>query len=270
MLKTIEKRTSIRSYQAKSLSNADQNLLKEIINRVEIKKGPFNHQARFFYVNNTNKNKQTIGTYGFVKNPPAFIGGITKNTSKAMVDFGFLFEEIILHLTKQDIGTVWLGGTFHRKDFSLQVYEDEMIAAISPVGYPAVPSLREKAIRKITKADKRLDFETLFFSGKELAAIKDSNPYYKYFQAVQYAPSASNKQPWRIVLIDNTFHLYLKRTKGYRGKLQMDIQSIDIGIALFHLYITLKEDGYNLEFIHQSPLKLDLSEYIISLKASKS
>lgn len=270
MIEAIKKRTSIRSYEKKPLSDNDKSKVKEILNAVEKKKGPFDNQVKFFFVDNKIKDGGKIGTYGFVKNPPAFIGGVVKNTKESMIDFGFLFEEVILKLTENDLGTVWLGGTYSRDDFDIETNEDEIIAAVSPVGYSANKSIREKIIRGFAKADKRKPFDELFFLGKELSSINESHQYYKYLKAVQVGPSASNKQPWRIVLIDDTFHLYLNRTKGYGDKLKMDIQAIDMGIALSHLYLALKEDGYTPIFIIKKPIELDDSEYIISIQIKKS
>lgn len=270
MRKAIEKRVSVRSYEKKALTDSDQIKIKAILETAEKKKGPYNNQVRFFFVKNINENGSKIGTYGFVKNPPAFIGGVVKNDLKGMVDFGFLFEEVILRLTELNLGTVWLGGTFNRKDFDFEVGEKEIIAAISPVGYVTNKSINEKMIRSFVRADKRKPFDELFFLGYDLQQVNKNHKFHKYLEAVQAGPSASNKQPWRVVLIDDTFNFYLERTKGYGNVLKLDIQAIDIGIALSHLYLTLKEDNYSLVFIEEKPLDLEDSEYIISIKISKA
>jgi len=269
MQKIIEKRVSVRSYQKIPLTDFDQKKVKETLESVEKKSGPFHNKVRFFYSKNEVKDGGKIGTYGFVKNPPAFIGGVVKNTLSGMVDFGFLFEEVILRLTELHLGTVWLGGTFNRKDFDVEVNEGEIIAAVSPVGYEAAKTINEKVIRNFIKANKRKPFDELFFSGYDLNKIKEDHPYYQYLKAVQSGPSASNKQPWRIVIIDDMFNFYLKRTKGYGNMLKLDIQAIDIGIALSHLYLTLVEDNYSPVFLEEKPLDLEDAEYIISIKNIK-
>ncbi|MCF7927137.1 MAG: nitroreductase [Candidatus Izimaplasma sp.] len=271
MFKVIKKRRSIRSYEKKTLSENDLNKTKEILEFVEKKQGPFNHRVKFFYVDNKNTDGRKIGTYGFIKNAPAFIAGVVKNTKEGMIDYGFLFEKVILHLTEAGLGTVWLGGTFSRDDFDVDTNDDEIIAAVSPVGYStAKQSIREKVIRGFAKADKRKPFDELFFLGKNLTSIDDKHKYYKYLQAVQVGPSASNKQPWRIVLLDDTFHLYLNRTKGYGDKLIMDIQAIDMGIALSHLYLTLKADNHSPMFSKDKQMNLKDCEYIISIKINEA
>lgn len=55
------------------------------------------------------------------------------------------------------------------------------------------------------------------------------------------APSAVNKQPWRIVVADNKAHFYLKRSKGFGHEGKLDMQMIDMGIALCHFALTEKK-----------------------------
>lgn len=267
MHEAIKKRISIRSYAKKPLSPTDRRKISEILEDARKKTGPFNHQVRFFFVGNKDDGGKKIGTYGFVKNPPAFVGGVVENTREGMVDFGFLFEEVILRLTEENLGTVWLGGTFHRSDFDVETDGDTIIPAVSPVGYPAERSLREKVIRGMARSDKRKPFDELFFSGVDLSPVDDKHPYRKYLEAVRAAPSASNKQPWRIIMTDDVFHVYLKRTQGYGKNLPVDIQAIDIGIALSHVVLPLEEDDNHPTFVKRKPTDVEGWEYVLSIRA---
>ena len=65
---------------------------------------------------------------------------------------------------------------------------------------------------------------------------------------VRQGPSASNKQPWRILKSADRFHLYLQRTRGYRNVFTRmaqvdDMQRIDMGIAMCHFELTARELG---------------------------
>ena len=60
---------------------------------------------------------------------------------------------------------------------------------------------------------------------------------------VRWAPSAVNKQPWRIIVSNNNYHFYEKRDKGYVGEKTGDLQKIDVGIALCHFVMGLEEKG---------------------------
>lgn len=269
MKDVMKQRISVRSYEKRSLSDEDIDTVKEILDDVEKKKGPFGHQARFFTKSNSVEGGKTLGTYGFIKHAPYFIGGVIENSFKGMVDFGFLFEEVVLRLTEKEFGTVWLGGTFKRDHFNFDadVKEGEIIPAISPVGYSAEQSMREKILRGFAKSKTRKPFEELFFT-PSLEELAKDHAFHEYLELLRIAPSASNKQPWRVVVEDNVFHLYLKRTSGYAKHLPTDIQGLDMGIALSHLYLSIKEDGYTSEFIHEKPMDLKDSDYVISLSVS--
>ena len=88
-----------------------------------------------------------------------------------------------------------------------------------------------------------------------------------FLEMVRLAPSASNKQPWTIILIDNVFHFYLKRTPNYYSKLlQSDLQRVDMGIAMAHFELALSEKQVSHDWEVNNPgLELEeLTEYIAS------
>ena len=147
--------------------------------------------------------------------------------------------------------------------------KDEMMPCVSPLGYTAKKmSMRESMMRKGVKADSRLSFETLFFDtafDKPLTkekALALAEP----LETVRLAPSAVNKQPWRVVVADNTAHFYLKRNKGFISDAVGDMQKIDLGIALCHFALSAKESGLNITFSIDDPnIKSDADvEYIAS------
>ena len=59
---------------------------------------------------------------------------------------------------------------------------------------------------------------------------------------VRLGPSATNSQPWRIVLCGNTVHFYEKQNKGMSSG-DWDVQKIDMGIALCHFELGALESG---------------------------
>ena len=52
--------------------------------------------------------------------------------------------------------------------------------------------------------------------------------------AVRWAPSAANRQPWRVVKNNENYHFYLKHPEGYSAGAEWDVQKIDLGIAICH------------------------------------
>lgn len=69
-----------------------------------------------------------------------------------------------------------------------------------------------------------------------------------------------------MIVKDNNVHFYLKRNKGFEKGSKLDMQMIDIGIALCHFILVAKESNLNISFIQTDPnLSADM-EYIASCK----
>ena len=138
----------------------------------------------------------------------------------------------------------------------------------SPVGYPAKKkSMREKMMRAAVKADDRLPFEKLFFENSFAGPLSpdSAGKYREALEMLRLAPSAVNKQPWRAVVCGNTVHFFKKGSKAFVSD-EYDLQNIDIGIALAHFDLTLKEEGKDGQFVKMQP-DFDVDEqleYIVS------
>jgi len=268
----IRKRRSVRTYKKAPLSFEDKKKIEAILNEAQTIKGPFNHTIEVLdLIEQPSSSKEKIGTYGFIKNAPAFIVGTTKNNIEHLIDFGYVFEWIILKLTDLHLGSVWLGGTFRRIQFeALLDNEDAFIPAITPVGYPKDKmSFREHALRGIIQAKSRKPLNEIIFEVPSMKGFKRTKDpkLAKIFDMVRFGPSASNNQPWRFYIEKNIIHIYLDYDESYNNKLHYDIQYLDIGVALSHLEIGLKTHDYSFKKL-QSPLEnMPQNErYVISYK----
>ena len=181
-----------------------------------------------------------------------YIAGKMRRVPHAEEAFGYTFEKVVLFAESLGVGTTWIAGTMKRDAFekAMALSDGEVMPCVSPLGYPAKKmSLRESIMRKGIKADDRFAFGEVFFDGafdkpltREAAgALVDA------LEAVRLAPSAVNKQPWRIVLSGNKAHFYEKRSRGYNDG-EWDIQKIDMGIALCHFEVAAKENGIRTVF----------------------
>jgi nitroreductase len=83
------------------------------------------------------------------------------------------------------------------------------------------------------------------FSGSfsQVATPSNLGECHRAVEAVRLAPSASNKQPWRILTVDGQLHLYLEKSLGYSKGLGFDIQLVDAGIAMCHVEVAERELG---------------------------
>ncbi len=185
--------------------------------------------------------------------------------------FGYSFEKIVLFAESQGLGTTWIAGTMKRDAFenAMELTGDEVMPCVSPLGTPAARmSLREVMMRKGIRADTRMDFGELFFDGSFTAPLtpEKAGRLADAFEAVRLAPSAVNKQPWRIVLCGDTAHFYEKRSKGYVAADGWDLQKVDLGIALCHFELAARDSGSALSFEIRDPaLPLpDATSYLAS------
>lgn len=187
-----------------------------------------------------------------------WIAGKMQRVPHAEEAFGYSFEKIVLYAESLGIGTTIIAGTMNRPAFEKAVNLDdgEVLPCVSPLGYPAKKmSLREIMMRKGVRADSRFNFGELFFDGKYGTALspEKAGNLQSAFEAVRLAPSAVNKQPWRIVLCGNEAHFYEKHSKGYISADNWDMQKIDMGIALCHFELAAKENGINVFFKVEDP-----------------
>ena len=120
-----------------------------------------------------------------------------------MEDLGYCMEKLILELVSMGLGTCWMAGTFRRSSFAAQMdlEEGELLPAISPVGYPADrASLTERVMRYGVRADRRKPFEELFLEADGSPLTREAaGLYWDALEAVRLGPSASNRQPWRML-----------------------------------------------------------------------
>jgi nitroreductase len=216
---------------------------------------PFGNSARFELVSANENDRRALrglGTYGFIKGATGFIvGAIEKNTDN-LEGYGYLLEGIILYATELGLGTCWLGGTFTKSSFArkIRTREDELVPAVASVGYIAKKPRRiETLLRGRGGYERRLPWEQLFFDNNFAVPLKreSTNGYNQVLEMVRLSPSASNRQPWRIVKEGRNFHFYLQRTPGYRQSLFVrlttiaDLQRIDIGIAMNHFELMARD-----------------------------
>ena len=270
----IKSRRSVRTFNNTALSEEQKAQINQYMEHVE---SPFEGALRFKLIDKENSadSSKKIGTYGVINGAKQFICiAIKKNEPNAILNLGYTFEKIVLFLTSLNLGTCWLGGTFNRGSFAaaMQLQEDEMLPIVSPVGKAAVnKSLLEKMMRRVSGGDNRKPFNTIFFLNnfetpltEELASV-----YKTPLEMVRVAPSASNKQPWKILKIGNDFHFYINHKDGYSTSIN-DFSKNDLGIAMCHFELTAIEKGLKGKWVIDTSIttiKADNLEYVRTWKS---
>lgn len=243
VIELIKIRKSCRTYDGKAVEKITLQKLIDYAAQINEKA---KIKVRFTLVNN-NSLEGKLGTYGNISGAKSFIAGILHKDEKDATEFGYLFEKIILFATDLGLQTCWLGGGFNRRDFkqNASILENEFIPIVSPVGIKKeTPRLIDSVLRIAAGADQRKPWSELIFEGNAAVPLSksDAGPYAIPLEMVRLAPSASNKQPWRIIKDNNAFHLFLCRTRGY-GVSNYDLQKNDIGIAKCHFELSAIELG---------------------------
>jgi nitroreductase len=217
-------------------------------------RGQFGNRVRFQIIDLAAREQdeiKTLGTHGFIKGASVFIVGAVAKGDWAMEDYGYCMEKNILAATHLGLGTCWLGGTFNRSASASKINkrDNEVIPAITPFGYPSDrKSIMDRAIRFFAKSHSRKAWEELFFYGDTRNPLERSiaGAYALPLECVRIGPSASNRQPWRVVKEkdDNVLHFYLRRTPGYGERYpEVSLQDVDMGIAMCHFEVALQEMG---------------------------
>ncbi len=250
-METIRHRRSVRTFDGNDLRGEDAKKIIEYANTVT---NPYDIPIKWKLLNV----KEDGLTTPVIVGADTFIVGKIGAVPYAEEAFGFSFEKVLLYADSLNIGTTWIAGTMDRPAFEAAagLEEGEIMPAVSPLGYPAKKmSIREVAMRKGIKADNRLKPNRLFFDETfETAFDMNGDPVISdLFEMIRWAPSAVNKQPWRIVKSGNDFHFYEKRDKGYINNKGFDLQKVDIGIAMSHFTLGIEEQGRNAELLLSNP-----------------
>lgn len=166
----------------------------------------------------------------------------------ALEALGYEMETVMLYLAYEDLGSCWLGGTFSRKGFAkaMGIRENDLFPAVSPYGY-AAPKMHtaESFMRKMIAADQRKPWEQLFFADDFSSPLtrQAAGDVVLPLDMLRLGPSASNKQPWRVLLKSGVWHFYKRKEPGYSAAFPYDIQRIDMGSAAAHFGLSAQEKG---------------------------
>ena len=247
----VKERRSVRTFDGKPLN---EDVAAKIAEYAEKAGNPYNIPISWVLLNT----KEHGLSSPVIAGEDTYIAGKIKPVQYSEEAFGYSFEDIILYAWSLGIGTTMIGGTMDRKAFeeAAGVQEGEVMPCVSPLGVAAKKmSIKEGLMRKGIKADTRLDFEEIFFDGSFNKPLtkEAAGDLCDVFEMVRLAPSAVNKQPWRLVKCGNAVHFYEKRSKGFVSADGRDMQKIDMGVALCHFKKGLEEKGLEADFAINQP-----------------
>lgn len=261
----VKNRRSVRSFNGEGVK---EELLKDLENYSKTITNPFDIPVEFLFLNA----KEYDLSSPVITGEKEYILTKIKAVKNADLAFGYSFQDLLMYAQNKGLGTVIIAGTMPREKFekAAGITDGELMPCISPIGVVAKKmGVKEVLMRKGIKADTRFPFTKLFFEEDFNKALDEDRAkelgIYEALEAVRLAPSAVNKQPWRIVVSGNVAHFYEKKDKGYdNGK--FDLQKVDLGIALYNFSRGLEELGKKAEIRISNPgLEIESNtEYIAS------
>jgi len=134
---------------------------------------------------------------------------------------GFVLQQMDLWLQEKGYGTCWVGMG---KPGGAQTDRND--------------GLKFVMMMTLGKTDVPYRNGSGDFKRKTLGEISDRGD--ERLECVRLAPSSVNSQPWYFVCEGDTFHVYQNK-KGLFGAAFSDMNRIDMGIALAHLYVCYPE-----------------------------
>lgn len=267
-LNIIKERRSVRTYTTRQIEQEK----KDILSREMLKLN--NDIFRFALIDNLNFNGDKISTYGMIKGGDTYLVGILNTDlledQNAAIKFGYAFEQIILKATELGLGTCWLSATFNKDNVKklLHLSKNESIPIISPLGYADRIRGTEKLIRHLGKANKRKEWNELFFNNDFETPLKkwDAGNFASALDMLRIAPSTKNIQPWRVVKTNNRFDFYIDNSAFTKIKnVYYNFTYNDMGIAKLHFESVVNEKGLSGQWAYIKDIKpYDNKTYVYS------
>jgi nitroreductase len=144
----------------------------------------------------------------------------------ARLNASFLLQEMSLCLSVLGFGSCWLGMAKPKHSF---------------LEHEGLPFFKLLVFGKAAGAYRRESVSQ--FKRKNLSEISDIQGCPKILEAVRLAPSAMNRQGWRLYGEGTKIRLYMANNNFLVRKLMDPLTIADAGIALCHLWIAAKALG---------------------------
>ena len=152
--------------------------------------------------------------------PPQVVAIYSEEKDGMYENTGFMFQQLDLYLHSLGLGSCWVGLGKPGKENSADFPGMKFVILLA-FGYPKEESFRS------TPAD---------FKRKYLTEISDISDC--CLEPARLAPSAVNSQPWYFVSDGDIFHAYRNKGGLATPKMLKNMNRIDMGIALCHMYVS--------------------------------
>jgi nitroreductase len=166
---------------------------------------------------------------------PHYLAVYAANEYMAQVNAAFMLQQMDLWLSAQGLGSCWLG------------MPNPAPEAANAEGLPFLVMLAfGAAAEDVHRAD------TSEFRRKAAAEITGIAGAEAPVEALRLAPSAVNRQPWRLAGDASALRLCGKKNNMLQKMMFGDMPRMDMGIALCHLWLAAESQGKFQGFEHEA------------------
>lgn len=288
MLKVMEKRRTVREYDATPLTEPMMKGIEALIESMPIFTGT---EAVNFAVLENGETvfealKGVVGYHGHMIEAPHYFLVTCSGAENDYQVAGYLGEWLALHLAKQDIGTCWLTCSEKSDQVKelLDIDTEEQIAALIAFGEPK----EDKKLSKIYGYGESPVQSSAKTFNKTEAGVKDENYAYRksiteivYLKAfgnsleleeiskrgldevffyMRNAPSWGNLQPWKFILDGERVVLIMEKN----DTLNLEVRRMDAGIAMLYFEVAMHDRGIPGQWV------VDVDDYQEKLKVPES
>jgi nitroreductase len=234
VLAAMRQRRSVRSYQGLSVEPV---LCEHLLAFSRAVSHLTNFPPRLSLISGSEQTQHVltymIGSYGLVRNAPHLLVGIVpEENDAALLDLGYVLEQVVLRATQLGLGTCWITGSYdaRRAGDSVGLEPGERAVAVCALGHPAQDRwgrFHSRFIRRVAAGHRRKPLQEVVFSeqwGEPWSPSDADSTLVTILTHTCLAPSARNRQPWRFIVMPDRLVLATVRPAP-----------IDGGIVMAHL-----------------------------------
>jgi nitroreductase len=222
LYETMYKRKSVRKYDMAPLDSSILQSIKEFSETVEPLVSGINVKFGFF-------SNEEVKSLMAIK-APHYVGIYSEHKENYLLNAGYMLQQMDLFLSKNNLGSCWLGMAKPSAALPESMY------GLSFVIMLAFGKAQEEVHRNSTDEFKR----------KEMNEITDRKDSTELLEAVRLAPSATNSQNWYFTG-DSDIIACRKHTGLLKEPIMARLNTIDMGIALCHLSLSIKNQGKSMK-----------------------
>lgn len=228
-LELLRKRHSVRTYSHDKIPQNVREKLKAEITMTNSHVSGLRFQLIF---DNSDPFRGFFKSYGTFKNPNNYLVAIIDPSFENIEEkAGYYAERFVIKCVEEKIGTCFVGGTYDPRSIDVALRAGEKISFIVLFGYEAEKQRWNEKMLVSLVHRKQFELSHFFIPSEEFESACEKIYTLKMgTEAVSIAPSAVNKRPVRIFVIEEGNSL----TPCAKVEVKNYMNNIDLGIAKFN------------------------------------